>query len=131
MQGDLGRSSASSAQFAETGFQVLRIDGIQNSLQRVRDEMLAIFDFMRYSWNKKRVTSDQNVIEFHLENQPRQYQAVKLGYYMPSLYGIVDHAPLVSALKTLGVRHPILDLEPQLRCDMPIHNQSIFKQHQD
>jgi hypothetical protein len=129
-----GNSSAlspSAAQFAEDGFQVLPIDGIQDRLKRVRDESFAIFDFIRYSWDKKRVTSDLDVLEFCRENQPRQYQAVKLGYHMPSLYGIVDHAPLIAALKTLGVRHPILDLEPQLRCDMPIRNQSVFKQHQD
>ena len=123
--------SPSAAQFAEDGFQVLPIDGIQDRLNRVRNEIFATFDFLRYSGNQKRVTSDQDILEFHRENQPRQYQAVKLGYHMPSLYGIVDHVALIAALNALGLRHPILDLEPQIRCDMPIRNQSVFKQHQD
>jgi hypothetical protein len=130
----VGRSSVlspSAAQFAEDGFQVVTIDGIDDRLQRVRSECFAIFDFIRYSSDKKRVTSDPDVLDFWKESQPRQYQAVKLGYHMPSLYGIVDHAPLISALKALGVQHPILDLEPQLRCDMPVCGQSVFKQHQD
>lgn len=56
---------------------------------------------------------------------------VKHLWGLPSLWAVAGDPLFLVLLKQLGLEHPILEVPPLLRCDMPIQGQSIFQQHQD
>ena len=78
------------------------------------------------------VTCDADLIEFYKQDQPNQYLGVR---HARNCFGMMQlggsRLILDKLIKEFGFTFPSHDVQPGLRCDMPVEDQSIFYQHQD
>jgi phytanoyl-CoA hydroxylase len=117
--------------FKENGFCVCKIDGLKTSLEQLRREYYEISSCVARAKFNKEIKSDQDLISFFKEAQASQFQSYKLAQGCPGLYNVASNPMILETIKSLGVQTPVHELPPQIRCDMPVENQSIFFQHQD
>ncbi len=114
--------------FAQTGYRIVKIPELEQSLEALRHEIFKCFSTIR----GKPVTSDAELIKFYNEDQPTQYLGVRHArncFSMMQLGG--SHIIFDLLISEFGFKFPSHDVQPGLRCDMPVEDQRIFFQHQD
>jgi ectoine hydroxylase-related dioxygenase (phytanoyl-CoA dioxygenase family) len=116
--------------FDANGLVVARLD-IKKELETILRDVFDVFSFIRSQVSSKTVKKDEDVIDFYQENQKMQFQALKQCWNLPSIMAIGNNGQILNLVRKLGIKHPLLQLPPLFRCDMPVEKQSIFHQHQD
>jgi len=115
-----------------TGYELIDISSINEALIKLRAHCFKVFDSFSCFHSGKSVLNDNDLIQFRANYQIHQYQALKQLQFCPQLFTISGHEffpnLLVSKYK---FKLPNLELPPYMRCDIPIKEQSLFKQHQD
>jgi len=118
--------------FANTGYQILPVGFSTEKLKNLRRDVFHVHDYVSRKLGHARVTKDSELIEFHSKNSNMQYMCVKHCYRCPSLFSIAADSFWISLLsESFGFKYPFLEVEPQIRVDMPIEDQSMFAPHQD
>jgi hypothetical protein len=113
------------------GFTIIDTPFLNEELNSIRKEFYRMNDAFSKNLGGGKVDSDSDMIAFHKSFGPGQYGVWKVFQYSPCLYAIAGNKDILNMLSELGITYPTLDDPAQLRCDMPIENQSIFKRHQD
>jgi hypothetical protein len=116
--------------FAEQGFAVRRLP-IEERLTTLRSDILDVFDLARRHHGDGRVTSDRDLVEFFRTAPDQQYHAYQRINRLPALNALAGDPSLVEFVRSLGLRHPVVDVHLQIRCDMPVAEQRLAPAHQD
>lgn len=118
--------------FSESGYEVIDIAPLMPHLKNLRAELFELFNTMAKEVGLGPIKSDEDLIAFRRANQQVQYAGVKHGCNAFSLYALAGDPHLGKLLREeLNFKCPNHDILPNLRVDMPIEDQSIFRQHQD
>lgn len=118
--------------YLKEGFAVLKTNNaFENKLNKLRSEIYQVFNQVSLESCGREVKSDADIIDFFHQAQKAQFQAYKLIQGCPTLLSISGDSKIVEILQSMGLKTPIHELPPQIRCDMPVENQSIFLRHQD
>jgi len=118
--------------FNEYGMEVVDISQIQDFLIRLRKHSFDVFNQFSNFYTGKPVKSEYDLSDFRVNSQKEQWQALKHLQFSPPIFELAGHPFFCELLKSqYGFGLPNLDLPPYMRCDIPIKDQSLFKQHQD
>ena len=117
--------------YGETGCFIAKAPAILSQIEDLRREAYEVFSCLSVASGGPEIKDDFGIINFRTTNQPKQFQAVKQLWNSPALFAIGGNPIFKQILKEIGLMQPILELQPLLRCDIPIKEQSIFEQHQD
>jgi len=97
-------------------------------LVRLRSHCFKVFNLI----SNKPVSNDKDLIQFRINSQKNQFQALKQLQFSPPLFKVAGNPFFANFLISKhNFKIPNLELPPYLRCDIPIKEQSLFKQHQD
>ncbi len=114
--------------YDQTGYSIVKIPELEQSLKELRQEIFTCFSTIRGT----PVTTDAELIEFYKQDQPRQYLGVR---HARNCFGMMQlgGSRLIfdKLISDFGFKFPTHDVQPGLRCDMPVEDQRIFFQHQD
>lgn len=119
------------SQYTQRGYLLLDLPKIKPNLDALKFEIREVFNLVSLKSGGSGVSNDADLINFRIKNQPLQFQGVKLLWGASSLFRLAGEPIFIDLLKDLGLNQPILEIQPMLRVDMPIDDQSIFSQHQD
>jgi len=118
--------------FDKLGYEVIDVSPIANILMKMREHSLAVFNCFSEFYYKKPVNTDEELVLFRQMSQKEQYQALKQLQFSPQIFRVAGDSFFPEVLKSkFGYKMPNLDLPPYMRCDIPINEQSLFRQHQD
>jgi hypothetical protein len=122
----------SQSAFDESGYAVRSLSPeLTELLASIRQETLTVFDGARRVTFGDPIRRDADVINLYRQHQPLQFALYKVLNRLPSLHAIAGHPELINLAQAVGVRRPIHDIAPQIRCDMAVEDQSMFLAHQD
>jgi len=113
------------------GFVVVEIKNLIPEIEKLRKYIFHVFNLISTRAGFQEVKDDFGLIKFRQQSQPLQFQALKILWGSPQLLAIASNQIFIDRLIGLGFEEPIMEIQPLLRCDMPIVGQSIFQQHQD
>lgn len=114
--------------FEQSGYEIVQIPELLPLLTQLRLEIFECISTIK----GKPVTSDLELVEFYKQDQPLQYISVRHARNCFSMLQLGGHRQIFDILKSkFGFQFPSHDVQPGLRCDMPVEDQRIFFQHQD
>lgn len=122
---------AKNANLENDGWAVKDISSIAAQLNELRIEIFETLSLFSVNAGGEVIKNDEDIINFRVMNQPLQFQAIKHLLFSQKLFSIAGNKIFSEILKLHGFIHPNLELPPNLRCDIPIKEQSVFEQHQD
>ncbi len=118
--------------FGKLGYEVIDVSAVYSSLVKLRLHNFNVFNHFSEFYRKKNIKTDEDLTQFRQDFQKEQYQALKQLQFSPQIFNVAGDPFFTDILKSkYGFRIPSLDLPPYMRCDIPIKQQSLFKQHQD
>jgi ectoine hydroxylase-related dioxygenase (phytanoyl-CoA dioxygenase family) len=115
----------------DKGFAVVDLRDLSPKILNFKKEIYEVFSLFSERSGSSEIIDDEGIIKFRLENQALQYKALKHLCENPYLFSVGGDEIFLTILKSIGFMKPSFDLAPQLRCDLPVKDQSIFHQHQD
>jgi ectoine hydroxylase-related dioxygenase (phytanoyl-CoA dioxygenase family) len=113
------------------GWEVEDINSIAAQLNELKKEIFETLSLFSVKAGGGVIKNDGDIINFRVTNQPLQFQAIKHLQSHQNLFAIAGSKIFSEILKRHGFIYPNLELPPNLRCDIPIKEQSLFEQHQD
>ncbi len=115
----------------DNGYTIIDTSFLNDELNAIRKEFYYVNSIFYKNLCGNEIHGDDDMIAFHKSYQADQFNVWKVFQFSPTMYAIGGNTQLIKILSDMGITKPTLDLPPQLRCDMPVENQSIFKSHQD
>lgn len=119
------------SQLVQDGFTIVDTSFLNAELDLIKTSFYQINSSVSAKKYNSEISNDSDLINFHKIDQNQQFNLWKVFQFSPLLYKIAGNSELMNLLNLMGITLPSLDLGPQLRCDMPIENQSVFLRHQD
>lgn len=118
--------------FDKLGYEVIDVSEIADSLLKMRLHNFTVFNCFSEFHQGKFIKTDEELTQFRLDFQKLQYQALKQLQFSAQIFNVAGDPFFTGLLKSrYGFGIPSLDLPPYMRCDIPIKEQSLFRQHQD
>lgn len=118
--------------FNKLGYEVIDISQISDILVRLRKYSFDVFDHFSNEYAGKEIRSDEDLIDFRINDQKYQWLALKHLQFSQPLFELGGASIFSELLKSkFCMKRPNLELPPYMRCDIPVEDQSLFKQHQD
>lgn len=116
----------------EFGFCVVSIKPCIPALNNLRSHIFKISNLLSKTYGYEEINDDQDLINFRLKHQEIQYKAVRFLWNSSPLLSLGSHPYLEKLLKNIcQFKEPVHDVQPLLRVDIPIKEQSLFQPHQD
>ena len=116
----------------ERGYFRVSINPCIPLLENLRAKIFSVNNCLSESKNLGKISDDRDIVNFRLKNQSLQYLGVKHLWNSSALFSLGGHPYFEELLKSIcKFKEPIHNLQPLLRVDLPIKEQSRFSQHQD
>lgn len=118
--------------FDNLGYEVVDVSEIKEDLAALRAHCFDVFDAFSMYYSGESTRTDKELVKYRQKSQSSQHQALKQLQFCPHIFKVAGNAIFSEILiSSFGYQLPNLELPPYMRCDIPVKEQSLFKQHQD
>ena len=115
-------------------YEVIKIDGLLPLIQElnleIKNTYLELFKKTKFNFGS--VVNDEDICKFYKNHQKIQHEGIKMLRNSFSLLKLAAYQPLwKTRAESWGLKYPILEAQPILRCDLPNEEKLRFLRHQD